>query len=45
MKNEYRYISKFKKYVDEYCNKNDCAVDKALKEERIKRMFWLYTEV
>lgn len=45
MKNEYQYNSNFRKYVDEYCKKNNLEVNEALKDEHIKRMFWYYTEV
>lgn len=45
MENEYQYNSNFKKYVDEYCNKNRCTVDEAFDNETVKRMFWRYTEV
>lgn len=43
--NEYKYNQNFKKYVDEYCDKNGCTVNEAFKNEDIKRMFWRYTEV
>ncbi len=45
IKNEYRYNSNFRKYVDEYCNKNRCTVDEAFTNENVKRMFWRYAEV
>lgn len=45
IRNEYRYNSNFKQYVDEYCSKNGCTVDEAFKKEQVKRMFWRYTEV
>lgn len=45
MKNEYQYNSNFRKYVDEYCNKNNCVVFEAFNNEQVKRMFWRYTEV
>jgi len=45
MKNEYQYNYNFKKYVDEYCNRNRCTVDDAFCNEDVKRMFWRYTEV
>ena len=45
MKNEYLYNLNFRKYVDEYCNRNKCSVEEAFDNENIKRMFWRYTEV
>ena len=45
MKNEYQYNSNFRKYVDEYCNRNQCSVEEAFNNENIKRMFWRYTEI
>ena len=45
MKNEYRYNSNFRKFVDEYCNNNRCTVDEAFCSEEIKKMFWIYTEL
>jgi len=45
VKNEYKYNPNFRKYVDEYCNKNKCTLDEALVNEDIKRMFWRYTDV
>lgn len=43
--NEYRFNSNFRKYVNEYCKKNDCSIEDALKDKNIKRMFWRYTDV
>ena len=45
IKNEYKYNSNFKKYVDEYCTKNGCTPEDAFKDEQVKRIFWRYTEV
>lgn len=45
MKNEYQYNCNFRKYVDEYCNRNRCTVDEAFCNEDVKRMFWRYTEI
>lgn len=45
IRNEYRYNSNFKKYVDEYCEKNGCTLEDAFNDEHIKRRFWMYTEV
>lgn len=45
MRNEYKYNSSFRKYVDQYCDKNRCTVDDAFNNEDIKRMFWRFTEV
>ncbi len=43
--NEYRHNSKFRKYVNEYCKKNKCTIKDALKTEKVKQRFWLYTEL
>ncbi|MBD5487302.1 MAG: hypothetical protein HDR13_00685 [Lachnospiraceae bacterium] len=45
IQNEYRYNSNFKKYVDEYCAKNECTLEDAFQNEQVKRKFWMYTEV
>ncbi len=45
IKNEYRYNSNFRKYVDEYCNKHECTVEEAFNDAHVKQMFWRYTEV
>ena len=45
IKNEYRYNSNFKKYVDEYCAKNECTLEDAFKTDQVKKKFWIYTEV
>lgn len=45
IENEYNYNSNFKKYVDEYCKNNKCAIKDALNNEQVKRMFWRFTEV
>ena len=45
MRNEYRYNSNFKKYVDEYCTKNGCTLEDAFQNEQVKRKFYMYTEV
>jgi len=45
MKNEYQYNSNFRKYIDEYCNRNDCTVYEAFNNDEIKRMFWRHTEI
>lgn len=36
MKNKYLYNSNFKKYVDEYCNKNAFTVDEAFNDQQVK---------
>lgn len=43
--NEYNFNSNFKKYVDEYCDKNRCTIDEAFCDEKVEKMFWMYTEV
>lgn len=45
VQNEYKYNSKFRKYVNEYCIKNECTLDDAFNDSYIKQMFWKYTEV
>lgn len=45
MMNEYRHNTKFRKIVDEYCNKNECTLKDAFKDDQIKNKFWMYTEV
>lgn len=45
MINEYRHNTKFRKIVDEYCNKNECTLEDAFKDDQIKNKFWMYTEV
>lgn len=45
IKNEYKYNSNFRKYVDEYCANNGCALEDAFKDDQIKRKFWMCTEV
>lgn len=45
MKNDYMYNSKFRKYVDEYCNKYNCTIKEAFKSEKIKLLFWQNTDL
>ena len=45
MKTEYQHNSNYRKYLDEYCKINNCAVYEAFSNEEVKRMFWRYTEV
>lgn len=45
MMNEYKYNISFRKYVDEYCSNMGCTLEDAFKEEKIKRKFWMCTEV
>ncbi len=45
IQNEYRFNSDFRKYVDEFCKNNECALEEAFKDEQVKRKFWLYAEV
>ena len=45
MKSEYMYNSKFKKYVDKYCKKNNCTIKEAFKKKKIKLALWQYTDV
>lgn len=45
MINEYRYNATFRKYVNEYCNKNECTLEDTFKDDQVKRKFWIHTEV
>ena len=45
MRNEDRYNSNFKKYVDDYCAKNGCELEDAFKDKSVKQMFWRVTEL
>lgn len=45
IQNEYKYNSNFRKYVDEYCRINHCTKEDAFKNEKVKSMFWKYTEI
>lgn len=45
MRNKYHYNSNFKKYVDEYYDKNACTVCETFNDVYVKQMFWKYTEV
>lgn len=45
IKNEYKFNSDFREYVDEYCEKHECTLEDAFNDEDIKQIFWKYTEV
>lgn len=45
IRNEYKYNSYFRKFVDEYCRKEKCTLEKAFNDEYVKRKFWMSTEV
>lgn len=45
MINEYKYNTNFQRYVDEFCERNNCTIDDVFENEQVKRMFWKYTEV
>ena len=45
IQNEYRYNTYFKRFVDEFCRTHDCTVEDALKDDQIRKKFWMYTEV
>lgn len=45
MKNEYKFNTKFRQIVNEYCNRNKCTLEEAFKDNQIKQIFWRYTEV
>lgn len=43
--NEYKYNVCFKKFIDDFCKRNGCTLEDAFNDERVKRRFWMYTEV
>lgn len=45
IRNEYRYNPYFRKFVDEYREKNACTVEEALNSDYIRKMYYRYTEV
>lgn len=45
IENEYNFNRNFRKYVDEYCVKNEYTLEEAFNSEHIKKIFWRYTEV
>lgn len=45
LQNEYRYNTTFKKIVDEHCKKNEITLEEAFKDEKIRKQFYMYTEV
>ena len=45
IKNEYKYNSNFRRFVDEYCETNRFTLEEAFNDDYVKRRFWLYTEV
>lgn len=45
MRNEYKYNTNFRKYVDKYCIDSGCDLEEAFKSEQVKQMFWKYTEI
>ena len=45
VKNEYRFSSRFRQYVDKYCTQHKITVDEALKHEIVRQVCLQYTEV
>lgn len=45
IRNEYRYNANFRNLVDEYCRNNDCTLEDALNDDKVKKNFYMYTEV
>lgn len=45
IENEYRFNVNFRKFVDEYCDKNRITVEEAFNDAFVKHMFWRYTDV
>ena len=43
--NEYRYNSRFRGYVDRYCQEHGCTVEEVLERDEVKKAFWHHTEV
>ncbi len=44
-KNEYRFNSRFRRYVDEYRENMNITVEEALTHEIVKQVYLSYTEV
>ena len=45
IKNEYRFNSRFRKYVDRYCAQHKIPVSEALRHEIVRQVCMSYTEV
>ena len=45
IQNEYKFNVNFRRYVDEYCENNECTLEDAFNSEQVKRKFHMYTEV
>lgn len=45
MKSEYKFNKNFRKYVDEYCEKNGCTKEDAFNKKDIRQMFWMHTDI
>ena len=45
IKNEYKYNTAFRQFVDEFCRNNNCTLEDAFNDEQVKRKFYMYTEV
>ena len=45
MMNEYRFNSKFREYVDKYCNKHKISPEAAMEHQIIRLVYLVYTEV
>lgn len=45
IKNEYRFNSRFKRYVDRYCASRGISVEEALTHKIVKRVCMSYTDL
>ena len=45
MMNEYRFNSKFREYVDKYCNKHKISPEAAMEHKIVRQVYLMYTEV
>ena len=43
--NEYRFNTKFREYVDKYCNKHKISLAAAMEHQIIRQVYLVYTEV
>lgn len=45
IKNEYKFNSKFREYVDKYCASRKISVEEGLTHEIVRQVYLMYTEV
>ena len=43
--NEYRYNSRFRAFVDDWCREHGVTTEEALERDEVKQAFWRFTEV